>query len=348
MEHKLYASAKDNFAKAHQLCPDASIHQMWMGILSCRVKDYQTALSYFAEVPQGDRFYLDAKWAIVLTSQAQKGPTKAQSKLSAELASEYNILLQITLDLASGKLHHTGPLLSDIAEEAQLYLGWDMLQVLEALFKGTKMIRDEWNRKSPQTRDDIIDFYKETENYIFDLAWWHRGPERRQLTRAAINICWRNSSRKILDFGCGIGQDGILFAEAGFEVTLADLPGKTFDFAKWRVERRGLKIKLVNSDELSQKYDAILCFDVLEHLWEPREIVEYLCNHLSDNGILLVTAHFERTEIHPMHLERNVRYLGRAFLEMMSQAGFRMEPWSRTPLVFQVRRDLRPGGRAGE
>jgi SAM-dependent methyltransferase len=174
------------------------------------------------------------------------------------------------------------------------------MEVLEAPFDGVRMIADEWNRKSPQNSHEIKKFYKETENYIFELACWHRSPQRKYLTKMAVDICSRSKLHTILDFGCGIGQDGISFAEAGFRVTLSDLPGKTFDFAKWRAEKRGLNINFVNSDELAEEYDAILCFDVLEHLLEPEQTVEYLYKHLKDYGILLVTVNFKHSEIHPL------------------------------------------------
>ena len=330
MRHRLYESAEDDFTK-----PDASIHQMWLGIFSRRVKDYQAAISHFSKIPQLDSFYLDAQWAILLTEKAQEALPEEKMRLQAELVSEYNKMLRITLDCANGKSLDTIVVSDELIEEIQLYLGWDIPQVVDALYSGTKMLADEWNYKNPQSPEEIIDFYKEAENYIFDLAGWHRIPNRKQLTATAIKICQQNNLQKILEFGCGIGQDGILFAESGFEVTLADLPGKTLDFAKWRVKRRGTEIKFTNSDELKEKYDGILCFDVLEHVWEPKEIVEYLNHHLQIGGILLITAHFEHTEEHPMHLERNVKYLGREFFEIMNQTGFRMERRMGTLLAFR-------------
>jgi len=334
MAYELFPNARDSFARAHQLCPDTALNLMWLGILSRRAGKYEAALKFFAGVPEGDRFYLDARWAATLTRQVQKASKGVTSKLRTELINEHNILLQLTLELADGKTHGTTQLLSDVVEEIQPYLGWDISQVLGALFKGRELMKDEWNTRSPQGRDEVVNFYKETENYIFDLAWWHRDFGRKQLTTAAIDICRQNRSRKILDFGCGTGQDGILFAEAGFDVTLGDLPGKTFDYAKWRIEKSGLDIDFVNSDGLTERYDAILCFDVLEHIWEPGEIVKYLYQHLSDGGILLVTTHFGHSEEHPMHLARNDKYMGDNFTEMMSEAGFRMESWSRAPFVF--------------
>jgi 2-polyprenyl-3-methyl-5-hydroxy-6-metoxy-1,4-benzoquinol methylase len=339
MEQRLYASAKDSFGKARQLRRDILLPYLWLGILERRIGDHETSVKYLQRIPEGDKFYFDAQWAIHITSRIQDPSKGDQEKLRTELTDEYDSLLKLTLDLATGGIVDLDELPADIAEEVQSYLGWDASRILDAIYRGRELMREEWNTKNPQSESGILDFYKETENYIPDLAWWHRGFERKKLTRAAIEVCKQNDACKVLDFGCGIGQDGILLAESGFQVTLADLPGKTFEFAKWRVMRRGLDVKLISSDKLREKYDAILCFDVLEHLWEPGEVLEYLYKHLSDKGILLVTAHFQHTDTHPMHLERNARYLGDEFIGMMSQIGFSLDESVRMPLVFRVRSD---------
>jgi len=106
------------------------------------------------------------------------------------------------------------------------------------------------------------------------------------------------------------------------------------------VKRSGLNINIVNSDELNNNYDAITCFDVLEHVWEPKEVVTYLYEHLSDNGILLVTTSFEQRETHPLHLERNAKYSGKEFIKMMDQVGFIMEREYKRPLVFRKSKQI--------
>ena len=325
MEYESYENAGHFFDRANQVSANTALYQMWMGILSRRIGDYDKASEYFAEIPQTAPIYLDAQWSLVLTSKAQEELPDIQDQVSAELANEYAKLFQITMKLASGESLDEELNSSDVAAEVGIYFDWDTKQVLEALFDGVSMIADEWNRKSPQNSDEIKKFYKETENYIFELACWHRSPQRKYLTNMAVDICKQSKLRKILDFGCGIGQDGISFAKVGFKVTLSDLPGKTFGFAKWRAEKRGLNIDFVNSDELAEEYDAILCFDVLEHLLEPEQTVKYLYKHLKDHGILLVTVNFKHSEIHPMHLERNEMYLGDEFYQMMSDSGFRVK-----------------------
>lgn len=312
-----------------------SLYQMWMGILSRKIGDYNKSSEHFVAIPQNDPLYSEAQWALVLASKAQEESPDIQDRIGAELANGYANLFQITMELASGKFPGYKLNSPDVAEEIGIYFNWDVKQVFEVLFDSTKMIADEWNLKSPQNPDEIKKFYRETENYIFELACWHRSPQRKQLTRMAVEVCKYNELHTILDFGCGIGQDGISLAEAGFKVTLSDLPGKTFDFAKWRAEKRGLNISFVNSCELEEEYDAILCFDVLEHLWEPKQTVEYLHEHLRDDGILLVTVNFKHSEIHPMHLESNEKYLGDEFHQMMSDSGFSVKQTPGRLTVFR-------------
>jgi len=333
MRYRLHRSAMDSLDQAYKLCPDDPLYLVWMGMLLLQVKDYKTALDYLAKVPEGDRLYLDAQWMSILAREVLDASDGIQDRIDIEVGKQYNGLLDTTLDIVDGLNPDEKKL--DVAIEVSQYLNWDISQALKALFYGGSMIADEWNQKSPPTAEEITDFYRQTENYIFDLAGWHREPTRKKLAETAIKICKQNKTQKILDFGCGIGQDGISFSEAGFDVALADLPGKTFDFAKWRIEKGSLSIKTINVDELDEMYDAILCFDVLEHLWEPEKTLRYLHDHLSDEGIMLITASFGHDEIHPMHLERNVRYLGVEFVKMMERVGFMMEKRYRMPLVFR-------------
>src|SRR4051812_39588467 len=46
---------------------------------------------------------------------------------------------------------------------------------------------------------------------------------------------------RILDYGCGIGSDGLLLLEAGYQVGFADFANPSTEYLRWRLERRGLE-----------------------------------------------------------------------------------------------------------
>lgn len=212
---------------------------------------------------------------------------------------------------------------NDLVEELCLYLNCNRATVEERLCYGTQLLAKEWEQMSPQTPDEIIAFYRNAENYIFDLANWHQGGS--QKIQNLIEFCQQRKLNRILDYGCGIGEEGIALAEVGFEVTMADVPGKTFDFAKWRVRRRDLRVQfidVVDDAPLKEIYDCVFCFEVLEHLWEPAVVVQHIYNHLLKGGFMLVTATFHYSSLYPMHLAKNNRYQGEGFLQMMRKIGF--------------------------
>lgn len=105
----------------------------------------------------------------------------------------------------------------------------------------------------------------------------------------------KKAKGRVLDYGGGIGALSIMLAQAGIkDITYLDVPGKTFEFAKWRFKRRGLDITAIEGSELKDKlsglYDTIFCLDVIKHLLNPLLHTKRLADHLTSGGKLFITA----------------------------------------------------------
>jgi SAM-dependent methyltransferase len=76
---------------------------------------------------------------------------------------------------------------------------------------------------------------------------------------------------KVLDFGCGIGSDGLRLLEAGYDVTFADFDNPSTRYLRWRLARRGLTAPVVDVDRglPDGPFDLAYAFDVLEHVEDP-------------------------------------------------------------------------------
>jgi SAM-dependent methyltransferase len=76
---------------------------------------------------------------------------------------------------------------------------------------------------------------------------------------------------RVLDYGCGIGSDGLLLLEAGYDVGFADFANPSTEYLRWRLRRRGLEAPVYDLDTAPPEpgWDAAYSFDVIEHVDDP-------------------------------------------------------------------------------
>jgi len=186
-------------------------------------------------------------------------------------------------------------------------------EVRARMKKGSNPLKEEWNsweKQGAMTPERITAFYKQTTNYIYELAEWHLFvPSKRESDVALFEDMRTKAPKNILDFGGGVGLLAIPLARAGHDVTLADLDSTTLGFAVFRAERHGVKLKIWKSDiepaPPDKKYDVIMCMDVLEHLPKDilHDIVDKLVKLKHAKTEIIISAPFGRTSVHPMHMD---------------------------------------------
>ncbi|MCX8070602.1 MAG: class I SAM-dependent methyltransferase [Thermodesulfovibrionales bacterium] len=99
-------------------------------------------------------------------------------------------------------------------------------------------------------------------------------------------------ANSILDVGCARGLLGeILKKRQDCIVEGIDIDKNLIEWAKKRLDRAilGDIEKIVGTDELGQ-YDCIICGDVLEHLYNPYDVLMRLKKHLKKEGLLIATV----------------------------------------------------------
>jgi SAM-dependent methyltransferase len=75
---------------------------------------------------------------------------------------------------------------------------------------------------------------------------------------------------RVLDYGCGIGSDGLLLLEAGYRVEFADFANPSTEYLRWRLEHRGMEAPIHDlDDDVPGGFDAAYAFDVIEHVPDP-------------------------------------------------------------------------------
>ena len=108
-------------------------------------------------------------------------------------------------------------------------------------------------------------FYLTSKAYLYNLtAFAMTGtklPYLRELT-----ACVPPGAR-LLDYGCGIGSDGLLLLEAGYRVEFADFNNPSVEYLRWRLQQRGLDATIHDLKQgVPGGFDAAYAFDVIEHV----------------------------------------------------------------------------------
>lgn len=201
---------------------------------------------------------------------------------------------------------------------------------------------EDWRRANPRTPAEILDFYRSSEGYLYNLTGWHGEKERCGRTAGLITYAFRHGVTTVLDYGCGIGEDGLWLAEAGCCVTFADVECPSLEYLRWRIRRRGLesqcRVEVLDGSrpEVPGHWDLGICLDVLEHLVEPLPVVEFLTRSAEHLSVRPARS----DALHPMHLPQNDALAEGELDRRLAEAGFErsdeITPW------FYARRQPAP------
>jgi SAM-dependent methyltransferase len=175
-------------------------------------------------------------------------------------------------------------------------------------------LAEAFRHADPKTAEERIEFYGSTDLEIWELMQWHASRSR-QPYREALEAFARDHSAegwpRVLDFGSGVGTDALFLAERGYEVTLVDVEGPAFRFARHRFDRRGIAARFLESRSPLPRpdgiYDAVVCFDVFSHLPDPLGAARRLISALREGGIMLQRGAFGAEDVHPDKVEEHVR-----------------------------------------
>jgi SAM-dependent methyltransferase len=162
-------------------------------------------------------------------------------------------LLTLKTDLRFDAAREEAELREYLGERFELDRLWHYQEQLDAEFA--------------QTGDEAR-FYRTAVGYLYNLTAFAitgtKLPYLDELTRQV------RAGARLLDYGCGIGSDGLMLLEAGYRVEFADFDNPSTEYLRWRLARRGLTAPIHDLDrEVPSGFDAAFAFDVIEHVDDP-------------------------------------------------------------------------------
>ena len=118
----------------------------------------------------------------------------------------------------------------------------------------------------------------------FAYDWWNKSGHYKLLHRLnpirlqyILSKCNLNK-KKVLDIGCGGGILSEELCKQGAKVTGIDSSSKSISIAKQHAEQNNYDIKYINKSifEITDlgTYDFIICFEMIEHINEPNDLIK--------------------------------------------------------------------------
>lgn len=98
----------------------------------------------------------------------------------------------------------------------------------------------------------------------------------------------------ILDYGCGSASRSLSFCRKyNTKAILLDIDSLHLDFASWRFNKYNIehiKIPITNTNLYTSlpNFNFCIMFNIIEHIRQPKKVLNNICNSLSPEGCLLI------------------------------------------------------------
>src|SRR4051812_30079915 len=155
--------------------------------------------------------------------------------------------------------------------------------------------------------------YRESQAYLYNLTVFAMsGTKDAYLAELVRHV---PPGARLLDYGCGIGSDGLRLIDAGYEVAFADFANPSVEYLRWRLRRRGVEAKIFDLDrEGPRGFDLAFAFDVIEHVDDAFDFLakmEAAADRVLVNFLEEDPAEDEGDVHRPLPIGRLVRYAAR-------------------------------------
>ena len=144
-----------------------------------------------------------------------------------------------------------------------------------------------------EKRMNVLEFINPNQELYknYELGSLARGRLAVDILSQEIDI----ANSKVLDLGCGTGGISIALAKAGALVRAVDFDTRQIEqllnkapFSQFRIETVLSKAEDYDADHIKQ--DAVILFDVIEHVMNPELVLKNTKKVLERNGLLLLST----------------------------------------------------------
>ncbi len=188
--------------------------------------------------------------------------------------------------------------LKECAEDLEDFMGRSMQEIAEEWWANKEAVHrlEEHLLQTATDPRPITEFYATTDYYLYESTYWEAQADKQQEFRKLWLACRRLGLTRLLDFGGGTGGATRYFHKRGIACDYLDVPGRTFDFARRRIEKHNIPVRIFSALDPKAPpqgvYDGVMAYDVLEHLFDVPAALRQIAGLLRSGGIFFVKSTF--------------------------------------------------------
>ena len=180
-----------------------------------------------------------------------------------------------------------------VLEELAEYFAIDVEEARRRTIEWETESVEQWHSADRSDEAAVTEFFRSQTSWIFDTMRYHAEqcvgdafPQSVEVA-AALPI---SPPGQHLDFGAGPGTSSLFFHELGWEITVADLSSSFLEFSRWRIGRRGIEARYIDTGVETlppNTFDLVTAFDVLAHVPDATTTLRDVRSSMRPGGVLV-------------------------------------------------------------
>lgn len=166
--------------------------------------------------------------------------------------------------------------------------------------------------------------FRNIKSIDYDQYWRERGVsiQKKLKEREVIMRDTIKSGSKVYDIGCGTSRLPLCLKENGCSVKVSDLSKIILEeFERNGIRTSVLDLRNINEKDVNEYFDYIIMSEVLEHLYNPEDVVKILSKKTKRFLLTIPNSAFYRYRIHLL-------FFGRFFTQWAFHPSEHIRYWS--------------------
>jgi SAM-dependent methyltransferase len=182
-----------------------------------------------------------------------------------------------------------------VAELAEYY-GIDPAEARQRCDDYVRHSAEDWDSSRRETPAELIEYWSRW-GPMFGVLMSHAHQYTGKHPASSVDIAEAIADRPVgdmLDYGVGPGSSALFFQQMGWRVVAADVADAMLDITRWRAERRGVDLPVLDlrtQPVPRESFDVVVALEVMAHVPDIPETLATIRQSLRPGGLFIFNVY---------------------------------------------------------